>query len=232
MPKNRTEGALDVYHVIWIEVKDFIDLTTSRRPQPTIRFSPENPGGWINNFVGTHGDAHDCLMSLNARAGSEFHPMTFELGPGARPNPPMTPILDAPIPAGISEGLSNEIYFNLIAGALLEIKGFECLSLEIPEQVKDYIMPHGLTVLEVTAKHMVLKDRLEKKREDFAYVAIVSNEDFLMCYDALTMITVRQAAVELVREAVSAMIPPAQFRLMMDELIHEYFYPWVQTSKS
>lgn len=226
MPKNRTEGALDVYHVIWLEVKDYIDLTTSRRrPAPPIRFSPEDPGGWINNFVGTHGDAHDCLMSLNARGlDLELHPMVFELAPPAV-GAVMTPTSDAPLDAGVSEALSNEMYFNLIAGALLEIKGFECLCLEIPEQVKDYVMPHGLTVLETSAKYMVLKDRLEKKREDFVYLAIVSHEDFLMYSDALTMSTTRQAAVELVREAALSEIPAAQFRLMMDELIDEYFYP-------
>ena len=219
MPKNRTESALDAYHVIWIEAKDFNDLSMSRRQQPTICFSPENPGGWINNFEGTHENARDCLMSLNTRAGSELHPMTFELTAQGR-------LLDATLrQCGVYPDFSNEIYFDLIAGVLLEIKGFECLCLEIPEQVKDYVMPHDLTVLEASVKHMVLKDRLEKKREGFAYVAVVSSEDFLMCRDALTMIAPRQAAVELVREAALSEIPAAQFRLMMDELIDEYFYP-------
>lgn len=217
MPKNRTEGALDVYHVIWVELEDFIDLMRSPRRQPTICFSPENPGGWmINNFEGTHGDARDCLMSLNTKA-PELHPMVFGL---PRDGDDFDTDYDDPV-----EPDSNEIYFNLIAGALLEIKGFEYLFLEIPEQAKDYVMPHGLTVLEASAKHKVLIDRLEKKREDFAYVAVVSNEALLMCRDALNMRNTRQAAVELVREAALSEIPAAHFRLMMDELILEYFYP-------
>ena len=217
MPKNRTEGALDVYHIIWIELEDLIDLTTSLRRQPTICFSPENPGGWmINNFEGTHRDAHDCLMSLNTKAPPELHPMVFEI---PRDGDDFDTSFDDPVAPD-----SNEIYFNLIAGALLEIEGFEYLLLEIPEQAKDYVMPHGLTVLEASAKHMVLNDRLEKKREDLAYVAVVSNEALLMCRDALNMRNTRQAAVELVREAALSEIPVAHFRLMMDELIHEYFY--------